>query len=157
MKLIKELQTEILLFGIIIFFVLFYAGSDMLPGTNYTSQQIDNFIYGLPSIGQSIPDSSIGVRLMPDHIIHWFTDSVKSSGTKDTVRALNYYSKRWKFTISSNGGVLMLRLYGSGIDTIHVRNGASYSSDYLHPLYDSLLLIEPVSGTANYDFGSEGR
>lgn len=125
--------------------------------TNHTTQQIANF-----TLSQS-PDSSNNVRLAPDNVVWFVEDSVKS--TTDTLhlwRQLGLHKKqfqsRYKFTITTETSTIYVRVSGPGTDSVRVRAGEYFSTDYLHPLYDSTIyVIDSSSGTATYRIEFQGR
>lgn len=155
-KYYKDFIILILLCG------LYYAFDN---ATNYTSQQLDNYVYGLGGVTaqSSIPDSSYAVRLMPDHIVFFHSDTVK--GTTDTIHLWRtigtiskQYTKRYKFSITPRTTTIYVKVCGDCTDSVAVSPGEYLTMDYLHPQYDSTIyIIDSTSATSSYRFTSQGR
>ena len=154
-KYTKEFIILILLCG------LYYAFDNV--ASNFTSQQLDNFMFGATSqTSGTTPDSSYAVRLMPDHVILFKEDTIKGAHY-DTIKTYSViggkFAKRFKFTITAELSTIYAKVSGPGTDSVRIRSGEYFSSDYLHPKFDSVIYLRDSnsSTTANYRIEFQGR
>ena len=151
--------------------------------TNYSSQQIDNWLYGnnySSSSGAGIynaSDSTLSVRLKSsafsfvktqpeaDTAFYWIKDTVAIT---DTVRIKNHFKERFKFNVIANNTtydtlqVAMNSNDYTGVGFNQLLNpNESFSSDYFDAVKDSLLFLHNGDLTAGkwpgYRLTMQGR
>ena len=142
--------------------------------TNYTSQQIANWLFGNDfsyTTGSGIyqaADSTIRVSMISSGSGFTFnTTPVVDTTTwlisdttgvtayvNDTLRFHNHYGARYKFSVTADKILTIQRL--GATDSTRIPANGSFSTDYLNPTKDTTWVLRGGAGTTYY-MGSQGR
>jgi len=134
-------------------------------GTNYNSQQIDNFTFWMPDSSQKVHISSISGTVTlnvttlaaPDTATYFRSDT---TSTKITILAAAHFSNRYQFTVSGlPADTFSVQIRSWRVDSTTVYPGGHFQSNYLDPSGKDTIVIQSrkKSGVISPQFESEGR